>query len=78
MTNRTARPTLTIAQHRRAALLTQEQLADRAGISRTALSRIENGVHEPRLTTQALIATALRVAPEEVLWPSQYRGASWS
>jgi DNA-binding XRE family transcriptional regulator len=39
--------------------LTQEQVADAAGTSHTAISRLENGTHMPQLTTLRRIAAAL-------------------
>lgn len=47
-------------------LLTQEQLAEKAGISRAAVNRIENG-QPARLSTLRRLADALGVAPAE-LW----------
>jgi transcriptional regulator with XRE-family HTH domain len=44
--------------------LTQEQVADAAGTSHTAISRLENGTHMPQLTTLRRIA---RVLDEELL-----------
>jgi DNA-binding XRE family transcriptional regulator len=39
--------------------LTQEQVADAAGTSHTAISRLENGTHLPQLTTLRRIAAVL-------------------
>jgi DNA-binding XRE family transcriptional regulator len=39
--------------------LTQEQVADAAGTSHTAISRLENGNHMPQLTTLRRIAAVL-------------------
>jgi transcriptional regulator with XRE-family HTH domain len=41
--------------------LTQEQLADKAGLSRGYIARLETGRHDPAATTLAKIAKALRV-----------------
>jgi transcriptional regulator with XRE-family HTH domain len=41
--------------------LSQEALADRAGISRGYLARLETGRHEPTLTMLGKLAKALRV-----------------
>lgn len=41
--------------------LTQEQLADRAGLEKKALSRIENGHVSPRLDTLWHLAHALNI-----------------
>jgi len=47
--------------------LTQEELADRAGITATALSRIERNEAEPRPSTLRKLATALGVEPRELI-----------
>jgi DNA-binding XRE family transcriptional regulator len=39
--------------------LTQQQVAEAAGTSHTAISRLENGTHMPQLTTLRRIAAAL-------------------
>ncbi len=41
--------------------LTQEKLADRAGISRGFLARLETARHDPKLSTLEKIAKALKV-----------------
>jgi len=51
--------------------LTQEQVADAAGTSHTAISRLENGTHMPQLTTLRRIAAAL---DEELLLCFQRMG----
>ena len=50
-----------VRHHRRAADLTLAQLADRVGLSTSALSLLENGRREPRVTTLTAIAAALGV-----------------
>lgn len=62
---RTAQPPLLVA-YRKAARMSQAELANRTGLSRGAISRIENGVHRPRLSTRCLLARALSRAPEEL------------
>ena len=47
--------------------LSQEELADRAGISRQYLSRLEIGRHDPSLSTLVKLAKALGVKPGELL-----------
>ena len=47
--------------------LTQEQLAEAAGISRTYLARIETAKHDPTLTIIEKLAKALKVKPAELL-----------
>lgn len=52
--------------HRRRALLTQEKLAERAGISPAAISLLERGLTQaPQLGTVHLLSAALRLTPEE-------------
>jgi transcriptional regulator with XRE-family HTH domain len=46
---------------------TQEELADRAGITATALSRIERNEAEPRPSTLRKLAAALGVEPRELI-----------
>ena len=49
--------------------LTQQQLADRAGVNRVTIARIEGGKDEPFPTTVRKVADALGVDPEELLEP---------
>ena len=52
---------------RTAQQLTQNQLADRAGLDRTYVSRLEHGQHNLTVLTLARLATALNINPEELL-----------
>lgn len=52
---------------RERALLTQEELANRAGIGLTTLNRIENDRAEPHFRTIRKLAKALDVDPAELL-----------
>ncbi len=55
-----------LRQHRAAAGLTQEELAERAQLSVDAVSTLERGTRRsPRKETVALLAAALALAPEE-------------
>ena len=54
--------------------LTQEQLADKAGISRQALGALERGA-APMWRTAKLLAEVLGIEPEE-LFPLPERAAS--
>lgn len=57
-----------IRYHRGKAGLTQEQLAERAGVSPTTVVNLENGeIRRPRVTTLQNLATALGVDPQEFL-----------
>lgn len=49
--------------------LTQQQLAERAGVNRVTIARIEGGTDEPFPTTVRRVADALGVEPEELLEP---------
>lgn len=48
-------------------LVTQADLAERTGIAEATISRLENGMQRPRISTVRKIATALDVAPEELI-----------
>jgi predicted ATPase/DNA-binding XRE family transcriptional regulator len=54
-----------LKRHRRAARLTQAQLAERAGFSVVYVSMLERGARAPQRTTVALFADALALAPTE-------------
>jgi transcriptional regulator with XRE-family HTH domain len=47
--------------------VTQEELAERTGMSRANLSRIESGLQRPRISTVRTLAAALGVAPEDLI-----------
>lgn len=49
--------------------LTQEELAQRAGVSRITVARLETGVDEPRPSTTRKLAAALGVEPEALMDP---------
>jgi predicted ATPase/DNA-binding XRE family transcriptional regulator len=54
---------------RKAARLTQEELAERAGVSVYTISNLERGVpHAPRLDTVRLLASALHATAEDERW----------
>jgi transcriptional regulator with XRE-family HTH domain len=46
---------------------TQEQLAEKAGINRGYLARLETGRHDPTITTLEKLAKALKVKTAELL-----------
>lgn len=52
---------------RQAADLTQEELADRAGMHTMEISRYERGVRDLRLTTAVRIARALEMPAADLL-----------
>jgi transcriptional regulator with XRE-family HTH domain len=59
-----------VKRERERALLTQQELAQRAGIGLTTLNRIENDHAEPHFRTIRKLAKALRVDPA-VLIPKE-------
>ena len=56
-----------LRQVRERHFVTQAELAERAGIAEATLSRIENGLQRPRISTVRKIAAALGVGPEELV-----------
>jgi transcriptional regulator with XRE-family HTH domain len=58
---------LAIRERRRALGLSQDALAERSGLDRLNVGRIERGERSPRLDTLARIADALDVRPWELL-----------
>jgi DNA-binding XRE family transcriptional regulator len=58
---------LRVRRLRLQAQLTQEELAERCGIFRTYLSRIENGSANPTLVVLVALADCLCVEPHELL-----------
>src|SRR5215217_7205750 len=56
-----------VRRHRTAAALSQEALAERAGVSARAISDLERGVHRaPHLETVRLLADALGLGQEDL------------
>jgi transcriptional regulator with XRE-family HTH domain len=47
--------------------LSQETLADRSALHRTAIGKIEQGVAEPRLTTVVILADVLGVTLDQLV-----------
>lgn len=56
-----------IGDLRRAAELTQDQLAERMGVERRTIQRYENAVTDPRYADLLLLAHALRVHVTDLL-----------
>lgn len=52
--------------------MTQEQLAERIGVSRYAINALENERHEPSLDLAYRIAAAFSVGVEDI-FPNPYR-----
>ncbi len=51
--------------------LTQEELAQRAGLSKNAVNRLEVDKAEPRMSTLRKLAQALGVDPHELVKPEE-------
>jgi len=49
--------------------LTQQELADKIGLTRVALARIESGTSQPRPSTRRALAKALGIRVEELMEP---------
>lgn len=56
-----------VKRERERALLTQQELAERAGVGLNTLNRIENDRAEPHFRTIRKIAAALGVEPSELV-----------
>ena len=56
-----------LVKYRRVAQLSQEELADRAGIHRTYVSQIERGLKMPTLAILFKISAALGVKPSDIV-----------
>lgn len=67
MDNLTRRLAETIRTYRTEAGLSQEELADRAGLHRTYISLLERGLRAPSVETLAHIGAALQVPASQLL-----------
>lgn len=56
-----------LRERRVAAGMTQEELADRAGVDRTYIGLLERRLRQPSLSAIVSIATALALAPDALL-----------
>jgi transcriptional regulator with XRE-family HTH domain len=56
--------------------LSQQELADKAGLSRVAVVRIESGTTEPYPSTVRKLASALGVQPHELMEPMEGEAAA--
>ncbi len=56
-----------LREARERAFLTQEELVERTGLTKASISRIENGLHEPRIKTVRKLAEALGVDPASLI-----------
>jgi tetratricopeptide (TPR) repeat protein/transcriptional regulator with XRE-family HTH domain len=65
---------ITLKRARRAARLTQAELAERAGFSVVYISMLERGARQPQRTTLALLSDALDLSPaERAAWEGAVR-----
>lgn len=56
-----------LKQLRAARDMSQADLAERSGVSREHIARLETGHHDPSLSTLVKLAKALKVKPGELL-----------
>ena len=56
-----------LRRHRAAAMLSQEQLAEKSGLHPTEISRLERAIREPRLGTIARLARGLGIGAEQLV-----------
>ncbi len=61
-----------VAAHRAKLGLTQQELAERVGISRVAVSHLESGVTDPGERTVTLLAGLFKVEPHELVAGTTY------
>jgi transcriptional regulator with XRE-family HTH domain len=61
-----------IAEHRTKLGLTQQELAERVGISRVAVSHIESGVSDPGERTVTLLAGLFKLEPHALVESTTY------
>jgi transcriptional regulator with XRE-family HTH domain len=60
----------TVRELRERKALTQNDLAERAGISRMTVISIEHGKKSPIASVRRKLAEALGAEPEHIAWPS--------
>ncbi len=56
-----------IKRHRQRVGISQEELAHRAGVDRTFVSRLERGIRQPTITTLIQLANALEMSAAELV-----------
>jgi transcriptional regulator with XRE-family HTH domain len=56
-----------LREFRRARALTQEELAEKAGVSPSTIVDIERGKHEPQIRTLRKLARALDTTPDKLV-----------
>jgi transcriptional regulator with XRE-family HTH domain len=58
-----------LRQYRERAALTQDELAKKAGTTRSTIMRLENGADSPYPATIRKLAAALNVEPQDLMGP---------
>jgi transcriptional regulator with XRE-family HTH domain len=67
-----------LARIRREADMSQDVLAARASVHRTAISQLERGLHVTRIDTLVKLAVSLEASPAELLAGIDWKpGESW-
>lgn len=61
-----------LRRFRQQAILSQDQLADRCGVARDTISKLENGQRQAYPSTIRKLATGLEVAPQMLLGGVEY------
>ena len=56
-----------LREWRLAKVMTQEELAQRSGVTEATISRIESGQREARISTVRKLAGALGITPQELI-----------
>ena len=56
-----------LREWRLAKVMTQEELAQRSGVTETTISRIESSRSEARISTVRKLAEALGISPQELI-----------
>lgn len=67
MTSTLKRLIMRLKQLRAARDMSQADLAERSGVSREYIARLETGHHDPSLSTLVKLAKALKVKPGKLL-----------
>jgi DNA-binding XRE family transcriptional regulator len=59
---------LTLKEARSKLYMTQQELADKTGLNKMTIIRLETGKNKPKFKTAKLIAKALKMKPEDIQW----------
>jgi transcriptional regulator with XRE-family HTH domain len=64
-----------LRRERERRLMTLQDVSEKSGVAIATLSRIENGLQQPRIPTVRRLAKALEIDPEDVLvWDDEQTG----